>query len=208
MTSLFGLLWLPTAGAAGTALLLAVPGWWREHRERSGRRAALTERLTRVYELELRAAERRAPAATPVSAPAPGRGGAAVPDDGAGDLSAAAEAYLAGTYRRRLADQRRGVPAWAWVNPLAHGSLEDIEVIAARGLWAVGPEAVVATVAAELSARVRRDGASLRAVQEQGLQPLEDRLAAASPGTPEDDAGVARVLAAALEPWLRPPPAR
>jgi hypothetical protein len=203
MSTLLHLIWLPVVAAAATALVLALPGWARERSERSAGRRALTERLARVYEEELQAVDRRVP--TPVGLPGQGSGWDDLPPDLAEDLSAAAEAFLAGSYRTHLEAEARVIPAWAWVNQLAHGTLDDIEALGARGLWATGPEAVVATVAANISRLVRRDGASLAQLQEQGLLRLEDRLAREVPD-PADDAEVAHVLATVLHRWLDLPP--
>jgi len=106
---------------------------------------------------------------------------------------------------RRLDDRRRPVPAWAWVNVLAHARPEDLATLADPGSVPVGWQvaanrvwgAVLVPLAAELLVRSAADPLVLRRLQWHALIPLELRLARPGPTMPgRPDQLVARVRAA------------
>jgi hypothetical protein len=88
------------------------------------------------------------------------------------------EAFLVGTYPAWLAHHGLDIPAWAWLNPLAHGSSDELTALAAQqhpdpgGAGASWPD-VVAALAAEL---LDDDNPARR--QRGSLVPLELQLAA------------------------------
>ena len=119
---------------------------------------------------------------------------------GTAGVAAACEAYLSGAYRQFLEEQGRPVPAWAWLNRLAHGDRSSIEALA--GAPDDGsPAALVASIARMLLLVADRRGGSLASVQRQRLIPLEGRMASAPSGVPGDQDELARALAAALASW-------
>lgn len=120
---------------------------------------------------------------------------------GTAGIADACAAYLSGSYRQFLVEQGRPVPAWAWVNRLAHGDRRSIEALAAAPDDGT-PAALVASIAGTLLRVVDQRGGSLASVQQQRLIPLEGRLAAAaSGGVPADQDELARALASALASW-------
>lgn len=92
------------------------------------------------------------------------------------------DAYLGGAYAEWLAARGDAVPSWAWVNPIAHGTVEQLQGLSStkapadlRGdasLW----EVLTGFLANEVLARVG-DDAQLAALQHDVLVPLELRLA-------------------------------
>ncbi len=97
------------------------------------------------------------------------------------DLARECELFLAGRYLERLLAMRRPVPAWAWFNRLAHGSLEDLAALRAeaadRSLPSEWTQAV-AFLAGEIQQRADNDPDRLHALQRDVLIPMELRLAA------------------------------
>lgn len=95
------------------------------------------------------------------------------------DLASECEAFLAGRFAMLFDRRGEPVPAWAWLNPLAHATRDEIEALAAGA----GPphrlgqrlcdwREAVASVAADLL-RLSRDEASLRSLQLAALLPVE-----------------------------------
>lgn len=106
------------------------------------------------------------------------------------------EIFLAGRYAEHLQSSGRTVPAWAWLNRLAHGSIADLRSLAS-GLGGRQPDPLSAAVrflAGEVLARTD-DADSLAALQRDALVPEE--LALANRGREPISAGqlVSRVLA-------------
>lgn len=113
----------------------------------------------------------------------------------------ACQAYLSGSYRQLLEESGQAVPAWAWINRLAHGDRSSIEALAVAPDDGT-PAALVASVARMLLVVSGRRGRSLVSVQQQRLIPLEERLASASAGdVPADQDDLARALATVLASW-------
>ncbi len=98
------------------------------------------------------------------------------PIDADADIAAEVAAFLSGTSANRLAAGGDPVPAWAWLNRVAHRSPEDL-VEMAEGVPPAGGEPDGATAAALIAAAVvRRAGGgptAIRAVQSRRLVPLE-----------------------------------
>lgn len=110
------------------------------------------------------------------------------------------EAFLSGTYAAYLQAQRMPVPAWAWINRLAHGTQADIERLAANDNGDT-PEALTSCIAAHLIAVTHQRGISLDSLQHNNLIPLETLLVAsehAGAVPPEDQDDLARSLTSAL----------
>lgn len=117
------------------------------------------------------------------------------------DLAAAAEAFVTGHYRAFLERRGEAVPAWAWVNELAHGARADLEDLAALRDFSAGPKRLVGALAAGLAGL---EDARLHRVQRQRLEPLEATLRdlAADPPTSEEDLG--RAILTGLRRLPRP----
>ncbi|MDA8035017.1 MAG: hypothetical protein M0T71_12740 [Actinomycetota bacterium] len=91
------------------------------------------------------------------------------------------EAYLAGTFAERAARERSSVPAWALLNSVAHGDLEQIRAAAAgRGprlaALPLGWAHASRQLAGEVAAYVGDDEARLSALQLSVLIPYELEL--------------------------------
>lgn len=193
--------WLGLAIVAGVYCVMTLVRWERERRERAATRRALTERLTRLYETVLDVTgqlSQRHPA-VPASV-------AEISPSMELDIAEEASAFLSGRYQGHLESGRQSAPAWAWLNPLAHGTIDDVEAIAARAPSATGPEAIVAAIAVQIASAVRRGAMRLEHVQRQTLIPLEEHLTAVLLPTATDDEEAARILVAAIvERPLAPP---
>jgi len=109
------------------------------------------------------------------------RGGRASKHEGIAEV----EAFPSGHYVRYLVDNKRPVPAWAWLNELAHGSHDDITALTVseprRALWNTNAwEGAVAFLAQELVSQAPRRGRTLSELQRSTLIPLELELAGRS----------------------------
>ncbi|MGA2520655.1 MAG: hypothetical protein ABSG81_07540 [Acidimicrobiales bacterium] len=106
--------------------------------------------------------------------------------DVAGDHELVREctAFLSGCYPGHLVDAGLPVPAWAWLNPVAHGSVDSVRMLAsgatlgrpapyATGAWTQA----VAFLASEVLRLVGDDPAGLLHVQGASLVPLELAMA-------------------------------
>jgi hypothetical protein len=97
-------------------------------------------------------------------------------------LAEEAEAFLAGRLADRFADTGRGVPAWALLNRLAHGSIDELTalLVAAQGGWRAHPSALVWTAAERrLALRLLSTSGTpgeLRSLQSAVLIPVEFEL--------------------------------
>jgi hypothetical protein len=120
------------------------------------------------------------------------------PLDPAALLVEECEAFLVGAYPACLARHGVDIPSWAWLNPLAHGSSDELTALAAHQDGEPGGEGsgwpeVVAALATEL---LSGDGPCSR--QRGALVPLELQLAADHTpiATPDD---LYQAVRAALE---------
>jgi hypothetical protein len=98
---------------------------------------------------------------------------------GADELAAECEAFLAGRYPEYLRYRGHPIPVWAWTNPLAHASEEQLRTMIsargdARGLTGGWPHACC-YVAGELLDLAERRG-PLTELQATPLVPLELEL--------------------------------
>jgi hypothetical protein len=121
-------------------------------------------------------------------------------------IGAEVEAFLAGEYLDYLDSLNRAVPAWAWLNPLAHGSLEKVRALAVYGRdRRLAPEPrrrwheLVADVAERVLSIVDQGGRPLEAVQRALLVPLELRLAARPMGGHLSPEAIAREVTSLLD---------
>lgn len=95
---------------------------------------------------------------------------------GAPPLAAECEAFLCGRYAEHLSRCGATVPAWAWANILAHGSLDDISSFSQRPFPIDRPEELVGELAARLLTYLQRSGTTLCDLQRTYLEPLERQL--------------------------------
>lgn len=115
-------------------------------------------------------------------------------------------AFLSGRYGDFLMAHKRPIPAWAWINRLSHGGLDDIRALATHDPGP-GPAAVVADLAAQLVSLVETQHVSLASIQSRILIPLEMRLAdMRSTQGPQDAREMAQLLKDAMGgiPQIRP----
>jgi hypothetical protein len=105
------------------------------------------------------------------------------------DLVRECELFLAGRYAEHLRAVEKPLPGWVWLNPLAHGSGDELIRLRdkagerkARSDWTTA----VGFLAGEILAFVDDDPDDLRVVQQEALVPLELHLASNwfSPVTP------------------------
>ena len=93
------------------------------------------------------------------------------------------DAFLAGRYADWLSNANRSVPAWAWVNKVAHATIEEIHTLAMSSPPATAPAATVpwhrvsALLAKEVLVAVGDDKCRLAALQREALVPAELQLA-------------------------------
>ena len=134
------------------------------------------------------------------SRPATAAPGTDHPDDEAGDLAEECDAFLAGAYVDLLERRARPVPAWAWLNRLAHADeaslarLGDADLDAHRtgtGGWRTAQRwlaAVIVDLAGTYPGGVRQ-------IQSEALVPLELALAGSDL---DSDLDVRQVIALVL----------
>ena len=93
------------------------------------------------------------------------------------------EAFLSGHYAQYLDGENLGVPDWAWLNVLAHGTPDDIRALASgEPAWAISSDTSVwhdalSFLAQELTDQATRQGRALAGLQRSTLVPLELELA-------------------------------
>lgn len=120
------------------------------------------------------------------------------------DLSGEVEAFLNGTYPEILERRGEPVPAWAWINPLAHGGLDDVRRLADMA-EDDGPQEFVAGLARALLDQLRERQVSLDDIQRNRLIPLELALAGDRLHRfPRSGAHLARLVEATLQRGLHP----
>ncbi|HEX6659697.1 MAG TPA: hypothetical protein VF065_16515 [Ilumatobacter sp.] len=94
------------------------------------------------------------------------------------DFADECAAFLAGHWTEQREDRGRPLPPWAWLNPIAHGDLEDVRALAATVSPSPGVERLqVAVAKAVLNAVPASD---LPRIQHDVLVPLELQLMDAS----------------------------
>ncbi len=115
-------------------------------------------------------------------------------------------AFLAGSYRELLMCRRQPIPAWTWINVLAHGNEEEVRRRAAEPVGTDGCDAYLARLARHTLVKMRTEGVSLRAVQRAILIPLELALIGSVGSATAEEAtlsqAVARELLRGLDPIL------
>ena len=101
------------------------------------------------------------------------------------------EAFLSGQYAQCLRDSDRGVPAWAWLNVLAHGSDGQLGGLASANPGhepaptpATAWPSAMALLAREILNRVAQGGETLAELQRLALVPLELDFASRRSWTP------------------------
>lgn len=87
-------------------------------------------------------------------------------------LAVECEMYLSGGYRQYLESRSRPVPAWAWINQLAHGDRADIEAMAASLPKGSSPQGLMSAVARRLVAVLAQRDVTLATLQRRKLIPL------------------------------------
>ena len=97
------------------------------------------------------------------------------------DFADECEAFLDGRWAETREDTTRPLPMWAWLNPIAHGDLEQVRALAAVVDPASGPERLQAAVAQAVLGAL--PGSEFRHIQREVLVPLELRLMG-SPASP------------------------
>ncbi len=97
----------------------------------------------------------------------------------AAELTAGCEALVAGRAYEHIAATGREVPAWAWLNVLAHGTRRELADVRSGKRWEVGLgcrrewRAALAFLANEILEKAGPDPAKLVALQSRVLVPLE-----------------------------------
>lgn len=120
------------------------------------------------------------------------------------DVAGETQAYLSGTYRQLLERRREPVPAWAWVNGLAHGGHDEVARLASAACGD-GPEDFVAGLARDLLGQLAARRAGLEELQRERLIPLELALASDPMQVfPRTGAHLARTVHTALKRGVSP----
>lgn len=115
------------------------------------------------------------------------------------DVGTECEEFLSGRFARMLATRGEPVPAWAWLNQVAHATRQEVAALAAtagspRRLGAGDWRAAVAAVALDLLWLAQNERA-LQLLQLEALVPVELALMGdqtALVGTPEELVRIAR----------------
>lgn len=104
-----------------------------------------------------------------------------------GDVAVECEAFLGGRYLELLRSRGRAIPAWAWLNGVTHGAVDQLDRLATAPTDGTAPEALVASIAQRTLWFVRHRGMSLSLLQQVTLAPVEAKLLdggwGACPGT-------------------------
>jgi hypothetical protein len=101
--------------------------------------------------------------------------GKETPDD---DIATECQLFLTGRYAERLDASGRPLPAWVWLNELAHGSPDELSALAGGTTARPHPQvwaSAITYLAGELLVLADGDTARLRALQSDVLVPLELR---------------------------------
>lgn len=111
-------------------------------------------------------------------------------------------AFLSGRYADYLMTHKLPIPAWAWLNGLSHGDVDEIRALAIHDC--TGPSAVIAELAGQMVTLVDTERLSLSFIQTRILIPMELRLAATPGiGCPRDADEMTHVLRAATAGGLQ-----
>jgi hypothetical protein len=126
------------------------------------------------------------------------------------DLTDECEALLRGGLVEYLQAEGRWTPPWAWVNALAHGSVDDLVRWAEGGVDhaddpslsdAAGWRAVLSFLAGDILSRVGAGGTTLEELQRSALIPLElDLMRGVERPTPDQGRLAGMVMAAVRRP--------
>ena len=125
------------------------------------------------------------------------------------DLGLECAMFLAGEYGGYLESEGQPVPAWAWVNPLAHGTEDDLRRLVADVPPKGSPGSMVARIAAHVLELLDDPGQDvcLTELQRRTLIPLETALGEAPGlGVPLNSAELGRAIMYALSAGLSPLP--
>ena len=122
-------------------------------------------------------------------------------------LDVECEAFLHGRYRSYLEAEGLPVPAWAWLNILAHGNRDDVENIGQLESNSGSPDSVVTGIAAHLLQLVDEHGLTLEELQRRTLMPLEGALLN-EVAVPLNSAELGKAVMTALGAGLSPLPPR
>jgi hypothetical protein len=122
------------------------------------------------------------------------------------ELVGESEAFLSGTLVDFLVERRAPIPAWAWVNVLAHGDLAMITARDTRRVTRRLPPrdpnvrfaAAEILLIAEVHAAVHDDPDALSALQRGALVPLEFELMARTADTPCTPTDLVRAIRVAV----------
>lgn len=113
-------------------------------------------------------------------------------------------AFLTGTYRELLERRRQAVPAWAWINAVAHGDEETVRRRAAEQMSSDDCDSYVARLARLTLVKMRNEGVTLKEVQNAILVPLELALVASTGSATAAQLTLARAVAQELLHGLEP----
>lgn len=127
--------------------------------------------------------------------------------DSANELVAECEAFLSGSYGSYLADRCREIPAWVWINGLAHGNEAELRRAAARSNDRGDPGSLIVALAREILMAADERNVTLKALQRRTLIPLELALAdRCGLEVPTDSATLTMMLKAVIASGLQPLP--
>lgn len=123
------------------------------------------------------------------------------------DLGLECAMFLAGEYCSYLESEGRPVPAWAWVNTLAHGSETDLHQLVTGPRRDGSPSGMVSRIATHVLGLLEDEDVSLSDLQRRTLIPLEMALGEAPGlGVPLNSAELGRAIMFALSSGLAPLP--
>lgn len=110
------------------------------------------------------------------------------------------DAFLSGSAREYLEGHHRSVPAWAWINVLAHGARADLEQAASQKANDGSAASLTSFLAVQILSAVDHGGVGLPALQWDKFLPLELAVAERCPDFVPPDAGaLARILVATIK---------
>ncbi len=123
------------------------------------------------------------------------------------DLGLECAMFLAGEYAGYLESEGRPVPAWAWVNRLAHGTEGDLRTLAGGPKRDGSPGGMISRIASHVLDLLESDDVSLPDLQRRALIPLEMALGETpGSGVPLSSAELGRAIMHALSIGLSPLP--
>ncbi|HEY7812292.1 MAG TPA: hypothetical protein VIC62_03595, partial [Nakamurella sp.] len=123
------------------------------------------------------------------------------------DLGVECAMFLAGEYAGYLESEGRPVPAWAWLNRLAHGTEGDLRTLAGGPKRDGSPGGMISRIAGHVLELLESGDVSLPDLQRRTLIPLEMALGETpGPGVPLNSAELGRAIMHALSIGLSPLP--